>query len=57
MVLVPEKDGGTRLAINYQKFNAVTRPDKYPLPRIDVILHIAKQTQYMSTLDLRSGYH
>ncbi|GFW35954.1 retrovirus-related Pol polyprotein from transposon 17.6 [Trichonephila clavipes] len=32
-------------------------PDTYPLSRIDDLLHQAKLTPFMSTLDLRAGYH
>lgn len=57
VVLVPKKNGDVRLTVDYRKLNAKTRPDRYPLPRVDDILHDAHQTQFMSTLDLRSGYH
>ncbi|GFV79116.1 retrovirus-related Pol polyprotein from transposon opus [Trichonephila clavipes] len=33
------------------------RRDTYPLPRMDDLLHQAKITLFMSTLDLRAGYH
>lgn len=57
VVLVTKKDGSLRLCIDYRKLNAVTEPDRYPLPRIEDILHAAKTSEYMTTLDLRSGYH
>ncbi|XP_073962869.1 uncharacterized protein [Choristoneura fumiferana] len=56
VVMVPKKDGGMRLCIDYRKLNEVTEPDRYPLPRIEDILHAAKTSNYMTTLDLRSGY-
>ena len=56
VVMVPKKDGGTRVCIDYRQLNAVTIPDVYPLPRIDDLLHDAKPTPYMSTIDLRAGY-
>ncbi|GFT39939.1 retrovirus-related Pol polyprotein from transposon 297 [Trichonephila clavipes] len=46
-----------RLCIDYRKLNAQTVPDTYPLPRMDDLLNEAKPTPYMSTIDLRSGYH
>lgn len=57
VVLVPKPNGSIRLCVNYQSLNEITVSDKYPLPRIDDLLHSAKQSAYMSTLDLRAGYH
>lgn len=56
VVLVAKKDGGVRLCVDYRKLNAVTEPDRYPLPRIEDVLHAAKTSNYMTTCDLRSGY-
>ncbi|KAG5864975.1 hypothetical protein JTB14_012724 [Gonioctena quinquepunctata] len=52
VVLVPKTDGSVRLCVNYQALNEVTISDKYPLPRIDDLLHTAEQTPFM-----KSGYH
>ncbi|GFV96428.1 hypothetical protein TNCV_2870051 [Trichonephila clavipes] len=57
VVLVPKSNGTVRLCIDYRKLNAITIPDKYPLPLMDVLLHDAKSTVFMSTLGLKSGYH
>ncbi|GFY35259.1 retrovirus-related Pol polyprotein from transposon 297 [Trichonephila clavipes] len=57
VVLVPKSNGTVRLCIDYRKLNAITIPDKYPLPLMDVLLHDAKSTAFMSTLDLKYGYH
>ncbi|GFU80085.1 retrovirus-related Pol polyprotein from transposon 297 [Trichonephila clavipes] len=57
VVLVPKSNGTVRLCIDYRKLNAITIPDKYPLPLMEVLLHDAKSTAFMSTLDLKSGYH
>ncbi|GFY09644.1 transposon Tf2-11 polyprotein [Trichonephila clavipes] len=53
VVLVPKSNGTVRLCIDYRKLNAITIPDKYPLPLMDVLLHDAKSTAFMSTLDLK----
>lgn len=42
--------------MDYRQLNAKTIPDRYPLPRIDDLLHEATTAPYMSTIDLRSGY-
>ncbi|GFT60530.1 hypothetical protein TNCV_1966331 [Trichonephila clavipes] len=56
VVLVPKSNGTVRLCMDYRKLNAITIPDKYSLPLMDVLLHDAKSTAFMSTLDLKSGY-
>lgn len=55
IVLVPKKDDTARICVDYRHLNAVTKTDSYPMPRIE-LLHLAKRTLYMSTIDLRSGY-
>ncbi|GFV04908.1 retrovirus-related Pol polyprotein from transposon 17.6 [Trichonephila clavipes] len=40
-----------------KKLNEITVADTYPLPRMVDLLHQAKLTPFMSTLDLRAGYH
>jgi len=37
-VLVKKKDGTIRFCINFQKLNAVTKKDSYPLPRLTTSL-------------------
>lgn len=56
VVLVPKKDETMRVCIDYRRLNAITKPDRYPLPRIDDLLHEAKCSKYMSTIDLKAGY-
>lgn len=57
VVMVPKRDGGIRVCVDYRKLNNITTPDRYPLPRIDDLLHAAKSTKFMTTLDLQSGYY
>ena len=56
IVLVRKKDGSLRFCVDYRTLNAVTKPDRFPLPRIDDMLDELGNTQYFSTLDLSSGY-
>ncbi|GFW37052.1 hypothetical protein TNCV_5019501 [Trichonephila clavipes] len=57
VVLIPKPNGTFRLCIDYRRLNEITVADIYPLPRMDDLLHQAKLTPFMSTLDLRAGYH
>ncbi|GBL99764.1 Retrovirus-related Pol polyprotein from transposon 17.6, partial [Araneus ventricosus] len=57
VVLVPKPDGDIRLCIDYTGLNATTIADSYHLPRMDDLLHAAKHTPFMITIDLKSGYH
>ncbi|GFW76630.1 hypothetical protein TNCV_4943481 [Trichonephila clavipes] len=57
VVLIPKPNGTFRLCIDYRKSNEITVADTYPLPRMDDLLHQAKLTPFMSTVDLRAGYH
>ncbi|KAJ2941462.1 hypothetical protein O0L34_g3683 [Tuta absoluta] len=56
VVLVPKPNGSIRLCVDYRRLNAITVPDTNPIPRIDDLLHAAKPTPYMTSLDLKAGY-
>ncbi|GFV90324.1 hypothetical protein TNCV_4380391 [Trichonephila clavipes] len=57
VVLIPKPNNQFRLCIDYRKLNEVMVSDTYPLPRIDDLLQEAKHIAYISTIDLKSGYH
>lgn len=46
-----------RLVIDFRKLNENTTNDKYPIPKIPVILSTLGKSKYFTTLDLKSGYH
>ena len=45
-----------RFCVNYRRLNAITKPDVFPLLRIDDTLDLLAQNHFFSTLDLTSGY-
>ena len=56
VVMVQKKDGTHRFCVEYRDLNAVTKPDTFPLPRVDDLLDQLGKSHYFSTLDLASGY-
>lgn len=55
--LVAKKTGDHRIVCNFRALNAITVKDPYPLPRIDSIVDIVGHPQYITALDLASGFH
>ena len=56
IVVVKKKDGTNRICVDYQKLNATSKFDAYPMPRIDEMLDAVGQSEYLTTLDLTKGY-
>jgi len=57
VVLAKKKDGSVRFCIDYRQLKTITKKDSYPLPRVDDCLDALAGACWISTLDLRSGYH
>lgn len=56
VVVVSKKNGELRFCVNYQKLNARTKLDSYPLPRVEDLLETLRGARYFTSLDLKSGY-
>lgn len=57
ILLVKKKDNTDRMCVDYRELNANTRPEHYPLPRIDEQIDRLHGAHYFSSLDMTSGYH
>ena len=58
ILLVPKDQGKKlRLCIDFRDLNALTKKDRFPLPRIDLLLHRASKARVFSKIDLASGFH
>lgn len=55
-LLVPKADGTLRFCTDYRKVNAVTKPDSFPLPRMEDCIDQVGSARFVSKLDLLKGY-
>ena len=51
-----KKDGGLRFCIDFQKLNAQTRKDAFPLLQIHDTIDALSGSKYYTTVDLLSGF-
>ena len=55
VVLVWKKDRGLRFCIDFQRLNAGTQKDTFPLPQIHNTIDVLSGSKYCMTVDLFSG--
>ena len=56
LVCVPNKSGGIRITVNYQKLNKVTEIPQIAIPRVDEVLDTLDGGSVLSVFDLFSGF-
>ena len=56
-LLVPKPDGSVRFCTDFCKVNNLTKPDSFPMPRIDDCIDRIGQAQYVTRLDLLKGFY
>ena len=56
-IFVPKKSGELRMCLDFRRLNAMTVPDRYPLPLIDDLVERASGHLWFSCIDLASAYH
>ena len=57
IIMVPKKDGGWRMCVDYRALNKISVKNRYPLPRIEDLIDQLQPAMFFSKLDLKSGYH
>jgi hypothetical protein len=57
ILFVKKPSSRLRFCIDYQKLNALTRKDRYPLPLIDETLARISQAKIFTKLDIRQAFH
>ena len=55
-ILVPKADKTLRFCTDFRRVNALTKPDSYPLPRIEDRIDRIGHSRYVSKFDMLKGY-
>lgn len=55
--VVPKKDGQLRPCGDYRALNTITKPDRYPIPRLQNFTYMLPNKKLYSRLDLNRAYH
>lgn len=56
-LMVPKRDGGFRLVVDFRRLNDHVITDPHPLPRISQIMEALGKARYFSALDLLHGFY
>ena len=56
IVLIRKKDGTLRFCIDFQRLNARTKKDSYPLPQMQEMMESMVGVRFFSSMDLKSGF-
>ena len=56
VVLVSKGNGQYRLCFDYRQVNKVTKPDNYPIPRIEDCIDAIGSAKYVTKFDMLKGY-
>src|ERR1700733_1366311 len=54
---VGKKDGKLRPVVDYRKLNAITEPDRTPLPLLQEMIDKVRDTALYTKMDVRAGYN
>ena len=57
IVPVRKKDGSIRLCVDYRRLNAVTKPDRFPLPNLSESIYSLQGKKYLTSFELVRGYY
>lgn len=55
--VVPKKDGQPRPCGDYRALNSITKPDRYPIPRIHDFTYLLANKKILSHIDVNRAYH
>lgn len=55
--IVPKKNGELRPVGDYRRLNAITKPDRYPVPRLQDFTYVLGGKKIFSKIDINRAYH
>ena len=56
LIIVYKKDLSKRFCCDLRRVNSLTLMDQYPLPHMDTLIESLSGSEYLTSLDLQSGY-